>query len=218
MPTKKKTGLIKKAAIIVKAVMAEKPTAAWYEQRRDICATCPWSTDNVAHEKLPLSYKEQLKLNGGPICTACHCFTDLKAKLPEAVCGLTEINEVPKWGAIKVKVTVAKGLTIEQKEGAEDYVFYEDAEGKQVFRTKTTAIVIDKTLILKGIDIQRIEPSCSCLVADLKRVAENHFEIEYRLSTEGFSLMHITKRWLTVHYYQNKTLKAFNIHIHTEKF
>ena len=96
-----KKKLIKKIASnfpnIVKSFFIGKPS--YQKGRLSICSTCEYNSKNRAPKTGAEEY--YLKLNSSkPTCYACGCNLDRKTKIKEESCGLTEINQKPKWTKI----------------------------------------------------------------------------------------------------------------------
>jgi hypothetical protein len=100
---------IKKAKTIVKAFTSELPVGEpWYEERLEICRTCPLNSDNVDPEKLSFASKLMIKSKqavAGAHCTACGCFIKQKCSVKSETCGRYEIGERPLWEALEVEST-----------------------------------------------------------------------------------------------------------------
>ena len=75
--------------------------ASWCKERRSICYTC--NHNSKFHPTR--TFKEYLLrfLNLGNYCKICYCGIAQKTRNAMSNCGLTEINETPKWTRINIK-------------------------------------------------------------------------------------------------------------------
>ena len=73
----------------------------YQKQRLKICNSCEYNSKN----KKELSEEDlfYIKMNGhADTCLACGCGIERKTKIAEEDCGLTEINQKPKWQRLEI--------------------------------------------------------------------------------------------------------------------
>lgn len=79
---------------IVKSFFIKSPP--YQKERLDICSTCEYNSKNK--KQLTKEDKFYIKINNYvDTCLACGCGINRKTKIKEEDCGLTEINQKPKW-------------------------------------------------------------------------------------------------------------------------
>lgn len=75
---------------------------SWCKERREICRNCEYNSKNVNNLRIKDRILMFLQITK-EICTACGCSLKAKTRNAFSSCGLTEINEVPKWTRINIK-------------------------------------------------------------------------------------------------------------------
>jgi hypothetical protein len=71
----------------------------WYKERKNICDVCPHNSKFSEKKDFRGKLLNMLYLKAD-YCKKCLCILHLKQSIPEAVCGLEEVGEEPKWKSI----------------------------------------------------------------------------------------------------------------------
>lgn len=197
----KKTGLIKKAGQIAKAFTSDAPDTEWYTKRNAICDSCEWNSLNKSREDLSFSHKLVLDTVCGKVCTACGCCTEEKTKIPDAICGLIEIGQTPKWGAVTAK-SVAKGVSVELLNPDMHIV-----EGRHEFEVQLTTELdlVKADLIFSGRELISAVGSCSCMTTFVEQLEDNKYKVNVDISTVAFSKEATTTRKLLLNFNKGRS-------------
>lgn len=91
-----------KLLVILKAKFSNKENLGdWYQDRLEICKTCPKNSKNIPLRKYTLRMWKWYILNlFKPFCSICGCEIAAKASVEIEDCALEEIGQKPKWVSI----------------------------------------------------------------------------------------------------------------------
>lgn len=204
---------LKKAKTIAKAFLTPLPVGEkWYEDRLEICKTCPKNSGNVDESKLSFIDKAKIASNfcdEGNHCLACGCCIERKAATKSEECGLGEVGEVAKWPALEVPGVIDKNLSIinltpdmgDVGIGTREftYEFFVDKFDKKM----SFSFQLHRT---RGLDVKTYNASCGCTVGEMEIIDDKTVNFSLDISTISFK-ENLTQRTFTVTYYEknNKT-------------
>ena len=186
----------KQVGQIARAFTSSAPDTEWYKERNEICDSCEYSSLNIEKEKLSTANKLVLNTVCDRVCTACGCCTQEKTKLADSVCGLIEIGQKPKWGAVEV-YSKTKGVSVELLN--KDLALSGDKS--EFFITFETEKDLEKIeLIFKGKELVSAIGSCSCMSTFIEELGNNEYKVMVDISTIAFSKIAETTRRLTLNF------------------
>lgn len=162
------------------------------KQRREICSTCDFNSNNVESKDMGFIEKARKKLlDNEPFCTACGCQVNEKTSQDTEECGLSEKGLKPKWNRLKLETTNRLDLNLINK--SSEYVNIDLAKNKLAFEinygevNKETLSEIEFLLKSKvGVEFSmtKFRPSCgSCTKATYEKIDSHTYKANVKLNT-----------------------------------
>lgn len=194
------------------------PDEVWYHDRKQICQTCEFNSANAATgESLKVKTVKKLAKSQGAdcdsVCTACFCCTAEKIKLKESVCGLIEIGQEPKWGAIEQR-TEGKGvnMSVEVLPAHLGLLFAENKQFEYYIDTDQEVV----QLALKTTSSSKIinaQVSCTCLLIESLEDKGDHQLLNFNINTKSFQKNVQVSRFITLTLEGSKSSIIFKLYI-----
>jgi hypothetical protein len=179
-----------KAGKIIQSHINELPVdEQWYQDRISICNSCPFNTKTTT-EKGPLisAMLSKVGVINSEYCVACGCPIKNKASVKSEACGLVKRGEEPKWFPMEVDSLVLKGCFLKNTEpekyriedGVDHFILRPKPSHKEKIEVNT------EMFVPKEYSLSRAEVSCGCVVTTAKRIDENNYGVNIKVSTLAF--------------------------------
>lgn len=186
----------KKINHIIKAFTEKLPVEEkWYQDRLEICKTCPLNSENS--EKLSFEDKTITKTvcGGKPICTVCKCCIDRKASIKAESCGLIEKPELgePKWDALEIEGSSKDSNIIVECLKEQGHKFTYDSSGKQDFfevEFESSEVITEIPFRIsrtgRNFEVSEVTASCGCTTNDAVKNEDGTVDVKFSISLKRF--------------------------------
>ena len=197
---------LQKAKTIAESFLNKLPVEEqWYKDRLEICRTCPKNTDNMEDLSTDLRLKTKMLCPENRVCSACGCCIDRKAAVKSEVCGVVEVEEVPKWFPVEVKSKKDPNLVVENlRLGGYGMSLNDNAQYEVVCETKEPKI--DFVFRFKrggSIQVREVVKTCSCTSSNVVHNDDGTADVTFTISTRSFKQNKEVTKTVVVKYIVN---------------